>query len=61
MLPVATIVSLVWTQAVLKTLYEVVILPVTIVVVKWVKRHEKIDVFDNKDIDYSWWKILKLD
>ena len=60
-LPLSTIFTLIWTQAVLKTLYEVVILPVTIMVVKWVKRHEKIDVFDSKDIDYSWWKILKLD
>lgn len=60
-LPLATIINLIWTQAVLKTVYEVLILPVTIIVVKWVKKHEKIDVFDSKDIDYSWWKILKLD
>lgn len=60
-LPLATIINLIWTQAVLKTVYEVLILPVTIIVVKWVKKHEKVDVFDSKDIDYSWWKILKLD
>ena len=43
-------------QILLKTLYEVIILPVTIRVVRWVKRVEGVDVYD-KNISY---KILKV-
>jgi uncharacterized PurR-regulated membrane protein YhhQ (DUF165 family) len=40
----------------LKSAYEVVILPVTTVVVRYIKRTEKIDVYD-EDISYN---ILKI-
>ena len=59
-LPLLTIVSLIWTQAMLKTLYEILVLPVTIKVVRRVKEHENLDVFDSDDVDYSWWKITKM-
>lgn len=39
-LPVATIASLIVTQALLKTLYEIIVLPLTIVVVERLRRHE---------------------
>lgn len=58
-LPPATILTLVWTQVMLKTLYEIVVLPVTIRVVKMLKRVEGTDVTD-VDVDYRWWKIFKI-
>ena len=59
MLPPATILTLVWTQVMLKTLYEIVVLPVTIRVVKMLKRVEGTDVTD-VNVDYRWWKIFKI-
>ena len=59
MLPLATIVTLVWTQVMLKTLYEIVVLPVTIRVVKMLKRVEGADVTD-VNVDYKWWKVFKI-
>lgn len=58
-LPVSTIVSLIVTQTVLKTLYEIIILPVTTRVVAYIKRIEGGDVTDS-NIDYRWWKITKI-
>lgn len=39
-------------QIVLKTLYEIIVLPITIQVVKYTKRHEGLDEYD-KDINYN--------
>lgn len=50
---------LVVTQVVLKTLYEVIILPVTMRVVKYLRRIEGGDVTD-RGISYKWWKITDL-
>ena len=47
------------TQVVLKTLYEVVVLPVTIYVVKKTKQIEGEDAYDN-GINYSVWKVLNV-
>ena len=47
------------TQVVLKTLYEVVVLPVTIYVVKKTKQIEGEDAYDN-GISYSVWKMLNV-
>lgn len=58
-LPVSTIVSLIVTQALIKTLYEVAILPVTIRVVGYIRRMEGGDITD-ENIDYRWWKITKI-
>ena len=46
------LVGMILTQACIKTVYEIVILPFTIVVVKWVKRVEGIDSFD-ESISYN--------
>ncbi|MCO6024420.1 queuosine precursor transporter [Prevotella cerevisiae] len=46
-------------QVILKTLYEVVCLPVTIRVVKAVKRYEQTDTYDD-GINYSIWKIWQV-
>ena len=46
-------------QVVLKTVYEVIALPITIRVVKALKSHEGEDVYDN-DVNYSIWKIFTL-
>ena len=43
-------------QVVLKTLYEVVVLPLTIYVVRKTKQWEGEDVYD-EGVDYSFWKI----
>ena len=43
-------------QVILKTLYEILVLPVTIRVVRATKKHEQIDTFDN-DVDYNIFKI----
>ena len=43
---------LIVSQIVLKTLYEIIVLPITIQVVKFTKRHEDMDEYDN-DIKYN--------
>ena len=54
--PNAELLIIIITQIVLKTLYEVMVLPLTIWVVKKAKKHEQLDFFDDGD-DYS---ILRL-
>ena len=51
--------SLVITQVVLKTLYEVIALPVTRRVVKFVKEHDNEDVYD-RDISYNIFKVKNI-
>ena len=51
--------SLVITQVTLKTLYEIVVLPVTIRVVAFTKAHDHEDVFD-LDINYNVFKVKDL-
>lgn len=45
--PANEMLSLVISQVILKTLYEIVVLPITIAVVKKTKEHEGEDVYDN--------------
>ena len=45
-LPFQVLIGMVLTQAILKTIYEIIILPITILVVKWVKRVEGADTYD---------------
>lgn len=53
-LPISTIVTLIATQTILKTTYEIVILPVTISVVKKIRKMEGGDITDNPEhITYS--------
>ena len=50
---------LIVSQIVLKTLYEIVVLPITIQVVKFTKRHEGIDDYDN-NIKYNIFNISNI-
>ena len=47
------------TQVALKTLYEIIVLPITIAVVRKTKQVEGEDVYDN-GISYSVWKVLSV-
>ena len=58
-IPNEALVMLILTQTGMKTAYEIIILPFTNRVVKWVKKHEEEDVFDN-DISYNPFKIKEL-
>ncbi|MBO7069045.1 MAG: queuosine precursor transporter [Bacteroidaceae bacterium] len=49
MIPPYDLCKLMLLQVITKTLYEIIALPLTIRVVKWVKRHEGVDVFDNDE------------
>jgi uncharacterized integral membrane protein (TIGR00697 family) len=51
-LPFTVLIGMILTQACIKTVYEIVILPFTIIVVNWVKRVEGTDVFD-ESITYN--------
>ncbi len=57
--PFRSVMIMIATQALLKTVYEIIILPFTALVVKWVKRKEKQDVFDNA-ISYNPFKIVEV-
>lgn len=59
-LPWVTIVNLIITQALLKTAYEILILPVTIRVVGWLKRVEGIDTVDGSETNYRPWRISEM-
>lgn len=54
--PLSQMPSLIISQVVLKTLYEVVALPVTIRVVTLTKRHEGVDVYD-ENVSYNIFKL----
>jgi len=51
-IPVKSLIILILTQTTMKTCYEIVILPVTTQIVKFVKKREKTDIYDN-DISYN--------
>ncbi|MBQ8065866.1 MAG: queuosine precursor transporter [Prevotella sp.] len=51
--------SLMISQVTLKTVYEIIVLPVTIRVVEFTKRHDHEDVYDH-DINYNIFNILKI-
>lgn len=58
-LPWSVIAGLIATQTVLKTVYEILILPVTMKVVARLRRIEGGDVTD-RGISYKWWKINEI-
>lgn len=58
-LPTDVIINLIITQTFIKTLYEILILPVTIRVVRRLRTIEGSDVTD-RGISYKWWKINEL-
>ena len=51
-LPMNILIGMILTQACLKTVYEILVLPFTIIVVKWVKKVEGVDSFD-ESISYN--------
>lgn len=55
-LPWGTIGTLILTQALLKTVYEVLALPLTLRVVKRLRRIEG-DEWDDSAVSYKWWKV----
>ncbi len=57
--PWSEIPILVISQVILKTVYEIIVLPVTICVVKKAKRFEGVDTYDD-GISYNIWKISSL-
>lgn len=59
MMPVGELLKMMVVQVVLKTVYEIIILPVTIRVVGYIKRVDGSDVYD-KDISYNILKINEL-
>jgi hypothetical protein len=58
-MPVGELVKMMAVQVVLKTLYEVIILPVTIRVVALIKRLDGSDVYD-RGVSYKFWKINEI-
>jgi conserved hypothetical integral membrane protein len=56
MVSVNTILTLILTQTILKTGYEIAVLPITNKLVKWVKKKENTDVYDT-DVSYNPFKI----
>ena len=58
-LPLSAMIPMMFAQTALKTLYEIVVLPVTIRVVNYVKRVEETDVFD-ENISYNILKIREV-
>ncbi len=59
--PWSTIISLIITQAIIKTVYEIIILPVTVRVVKALKKIEGGKEVIDRNISYKWWKIYDID
>jgi uncharacterized integral membrane protein (TIGR00697 family) len=57
--PVAVLITMIFTQAMLKTIYEILILPVTIWVVNFVKRAEGIDTFDT-NLSYNLFRVKEI-
>ena len=55
--PTSELPRLMFWQVVLKTVYEIIVLPFTIKLVQYVKKKEGEDVYDNH-INYSIWKIF---
>lgn len=56
-LPNSTLLVLICTQAGMKTAYEVLVLPLTVRVVRYLKRKEELDVYDYK-VSYKWWRVF---
>ena len=51
-LPINLLIGMIFTQACIKTVYEIVILPFTILIVKWIKKVEGIDTYD-ESVSYN--------
>lgn len=58
-IPNNDLIILIATQTGMKTAYEILVLPLTNVIVKWVKKKEEVDVYD-EGISYNPFKINKI-
>ncbi len=56
LIPPMQLLALIGTQALLKSLYEILVLPITIRVVRYIKHIDSMDVYD-QNISYKFWKI----
>ena len=59
LMPVSELAKMMLVQVVLKTLYEVIVLPVTVRVVKYIKRVDDTDVYD-EHISYNVLRIKEI-
>lgn len=59
-LPWSLIFTLMITQVILKTLYEIIVLPVTLAAVKKLRDIERTDPEQDRGISYKWWKINEI-
>jgi len=57
--PMGVLLTMIFTQAMLKTVYEILILPITVWTVGYVKRVEGVDTFDT-NLTYSLFKVKEL-
>ena len=57
--PTNVLLTMILTQAFIKVAFEVIALPLTIVVVKWIKRNEGVDTFDT-GISYNPFKLSEV-
>jgi len=57
--PIGVLLTMIVTQATLKTVYEILILPVTIWVVGFVKRTEGVDTYDS-NLSYNLFRIKEI-
>lgn len=55
--PASELPGMMLAQVVLKTMYEIVVLPLTVRVVRLTKAHEDTDVYDD-GVDYNVWKVF---
>ena len=55
-IPTKSLITLIFTQMTMKTIYEIIALPFTNMIVKWIKKREQTDVYDN-DVNYNPLKI----
>ena len=58
-IPGNNLLIMIGTQASLKIIYEIVVLPLTVVIVKWLKKLEGIDTFD-REISYNPFKVSEI-
>lgn len=59
-LPWSTVLTLILTQTLLKTCYEILILPVTLRIVKRLRSIEGSVAVDDNEKSYKWWKINEI-
>ena len=57
--PIGVLITMIFTQAALKTVYEILILPVTIWVVGFIKRAEGVDAFDT-NLSYNLFRVKEI-